>query len=333
VNRLSPLLVLLVACAGDPAAVDVPTPPATPSLDLAALQEGPDELPAGPPRTLLPGVTALARGGHMGAVTSSAVSADGKLLATGAWDGSVRLWEAGSGRLLYLLPDAMTEDIEGIAFSPDGTAVAAVSRNSNGAVWDVATGERKYEVRLHEDSCESVAWSPDGLLLATGAWDGTIRFWDGNTGAKRLVIEAHEEGIFTLAFSPDGARVASGAQEGSTKVWDLGTGVLVRELPPHDQAVYAVAFSPDGTRVANGSRSGVTRIHDLATGEQVAEFTIDEHVLAVAWSDDGEMLLTAGWDGRGKLWDVVTGRQVLGGDGWTLHSVGGALRVAFPTIR
>ncbi|MCP4870498.1 MAG: WD40 repeat domain-containing protein [Proteobacteria bacterium] len=333
-NRLLPLLAALVACSGPPPVEPTPAPPTPPVVDASNLQRGPAELPAGPPKTLLPGITALAQGRHIGAITSYAVSADGKLLATGAWDGTVRLWEAGSGELLHVLPDSMTEDIEGIAFSPDGTAVAAVSRNSNGGVWDVATGERKFELRLHEDSCESVVWSPDGTLLATGAWDGTVRLWDAATGAKALVIEdAHTEGIFALAFSPAGTHIASGAQEGTTKLWDIGTGVLSREFPPHDASVYSIAFSPDGTRLATGSRDGSARIHLIETGERTGEYLLGEHVLAVAFSDDGELLLAAGWDGRGKLWDTVAGGLLTHGSGWQLHPVGGALRVAFPEIR
>ena len=328
-------MVALVACSGPPPATDPsPAAPTPPIVDASALQEGPSELAAGPPRTLLPGITALAQGRHIGAITSYAISADGKLLATGAWDGTVRLWEAGTGTLLHVLPDAMTEDIEGIAFSPDGRSVAAVSRNSNGGVWDVATGERRYELRLHEDSCESVVWSPDGKLLATGAWDGTVRLWNAETGAKALVIEdAHTEGIFALAFSPDGTRIASGAQEGTTKLWDIGTGVLMKEFPLHDASVYSLAFSPDGTRLATGSRDGSARIYAIESGERTSEFLLGEHVLAVAFSDDGELLLTAGWDGRGKLWDTVANGPLTHGSGWELRSVDGALRVAFPEIR
>ncbi len=331
-RRLVAALILLTGCTGSPAPESDPS--ATPvAVDAAALREGPAELPSGPPQ-VLEGVTGLALGRHIGSVTSYATSPDGKILALGAWDGTVRLFEAGTGALLYLLPDGMTEDVEGIAFSPDGTRVAAVSRNSNGAVWDVRSGARQYELRLHEDSVESVVWSPDGSMLATGSWDGDIRFWDAATGDQQPFIEdAHTEGIFALAFSPDGQRIASGSQEGTTKVWELMTRTLQRELPPHQASVYAVAWSPAGERIATGSRDGTARVVDVASGAAVHEWTLDEHVLAVAFNGDGEVLLTAGWDGRGRLWDTVTGAEITGGAGWAVESRDGALRVAFPEQR
>ena len=148
-SALLPLLVLLVACSGDSTPVDPQR--AAPPVDLAGLADGGEAMHAGPPRGLLPGTYALVQGRHIGSVTSTAWSADGRLLATGAWDGTTRLWETGTGRLLHVL-EGPTEDIEGIAFSPRGDRIAAVSRNSNGAIWEVASGRKLHDLTLHEDS-------------------------------------------------------------------------------------------------------------------------------------------------------------------------------------
>lgn len=305
-----------------------PAPQTTP-VEPGALVDGPSSLAAGPPRGLMPDVRALAVGRHLGSVTTTAWSADGKLVATGSWDGTTRLWEAGTGRQVHLLLGP-TEDIEGLAFSPDGRMLAAVSRNSNGAVWNVATGEFAYGLAHHTDSVESVVWSPDGGKLATGSWDGTIRVWESMGGAQKLVIEAHEEGIFALEWSPDGTRLASGSQDRAAAVWDATTGAKIADLQPHSDAVYSVAWHPDGTRVATGSRDGTVVLHDAATAQKLQHWSVGEHVLVVAFSADGDHLVAAGWDGRGLLLDPDSGETSPAPDRWQLQPAQGALRLALP---
>jgi len=313
--------VLLLACADPAPPAPVREVPARP-----APTAGP--LPAGPPSGLLPGVSAVVAGRHVGAVTSTAWTPDGALLATGSWDGTTRLFDA-AGTLLHTLLGP-TEDIEGLAFSPDGTRLAAVSRNSNARIWRVSDGEPVADLRDHTDSVESVVWSPDGTRLYTGSWDGRIRVWDAATGTSQTAISAHHEGIFALAVAADG-RIASGSSDKHVKIWSPD-GDLLAHLDPHDGPVYSAAWSPDGRWLVTGSRDRTAAIHDVDAGTRKHVLGHDEHVLVVAFIDD-TTVVTAGWDGRGRFWNAATGQPIEASGPWTVAGYEGAVRLAVPAGR
>jgi WD40 repeat protein len=137
-----------------------------------------------------------------------------------------------------------------VAFSPDGTRLAAVSTYRSARIWDRATGEKLLEVR-HDNWVTQVAFSPDGTKLATGSEDKSARIWDTATGQKLLEVH-HDAGVWPVAFSPDGTKLATGSLDKSARIWDTATGIELLEVH-HDSLVRAVAFSPDGTKLATGS--------------------------------------------------------------------------------
>jgi WD40 repeat protein len=67
--------------------------------------------------------------------------------------------------------------VNGVAFSPDGTLLATGSQDGIARVWDVAGGKERGKFSGHEDVVSSVAFSPNGKWLASGSWDNTIRMW------------------------------------------------------------------------------------------------------------------------------------------------------------
>ena len=104
-------------------------------------------------------------------------SPDGKRLATGADDRTVRLWDAQSGEEQLALR-LHADVIAGVCWSPDGRRVGSGSWDRTAKVWDAQTGEMVRDLRGHFGQVPGVAWSPDGRRLATGSSDGTVRVWD-----------------------------------------------------------------------------------------------------------------------------------------------------------
>ncbi len=247
----------------------------------------------------------LARLDHGGTVNAVAFSPDGRWVATGSGDGSVRVFAAATGaELAQVDHDGW---VTAVVFSPDGTRVATGSADRSARVFDVASGAEL--VRLdHGGWVNAVAFGSDGSLVATGSGDGSARVFAAATGAELTRLD-HSGGVTAVAFSPDGTRVATGSDDGSARVFDVASGAELARLD-HDNQVTAVAFSPDGTRVATGSADRSARVFDVATRAELARLDHGDGVNAVAFDSDGRWVATGSGDGSSRVFAAATGAEL-----------------------
>jgi len=241
---------------------------------------------------------------HSEDVFSVTFSPDGRLLASGSGDNTVKLWDVATGALVRTLTG------HSVAFSPDGGLLASGSLDNTVKLWDVATGALARTLAGHINSVASVAFSPDGRRLASGSVDNTVKLWDVATGEELRVLAGHTLIVDSVAFSPDGRLVASGSFGTTILLWDVATGALVRSLAGHTSwiSVTSVAFSPDGRLLASGSGDETVKLWDVATGREVR--TLSGHsdcVWSVAFSPDGRLLASASSDCTVRLWPVEEG--------------------------
>ena len=121
---------------------------------------------------------------HDKAVSSVAYSPDGKTLASGSSDNTIKLWDVKTGKEQATL-EGHTDAVFSVAYSPDGKTLASGSVDKTIKLWDVATGKEQATLKGHTEAVISVAYSPDGKTLASGSRDKTIKLWDVKTGKEQ----------------------------------------------------------------------------------------------------------------------------------------------------
>jgi WD40 repeat protein/tRNA A-37 threonylcarbamoyl transferase component Bud32 len=259
---------------------------------------------------------------HDGAIFHLAYSPDGRYLASGSADRSVKLWDARSYAEVKSLR-GHAGMIYGLAFRPDSKRLATVAEDSTVKVWEVGSGEDLLTLRGHTAEIACVAFFPDGQQLVSAGLDRTLRVWDAQKPQEARRLKVHAGPVTSIAFSPDGRWLVSGSADQTVQATDLQGNKEPRLLGKHADAVWGVAFSPDGRWVASAAgdwekaklkQLGEIKVWDWDTGQQ--RLQLHAHA-GVAWdlafSPQGQ-LASAGGEfysaGEIKLWEVPSGRSV-----------------------
>jgi len=241
--------------------------------------------------------------GHHGFVKALAFrpGAVGGQLASGATDGTVRLWETEGGTQV----DAFEcgSPVREIAFSPDGLLLVAGCQDGSLRVWAPEGGVRGRYDSGHASGPTSLGFSPGGSLLMS-ADAGSVRLWEVDGGRLTLIRELPDARAPAVIL-PHEEAVATLTPEGSIRIWKLPGGEVSAELTSPGFSL-SLAVSPEGRLLAAGCRDNAVRMWDLRSGDLL--YTLSAHegnVLAVAFSPDGRILASGGvMDGTVILWDV-----------------------------
>jgi RNA polymerase sigma factor (sigma-70 family) len=274
----------------------------------------------GPADPLVPGAIARMGSGrfrHGGPVSSMAYLANGKLLASGGyvgtiWDehGRVRVWETETGKEIRHFH---LKGVANVTASPDGRILAGAGAGAGTIyLWDASTGQeirRLQGSRGFDGRMCGLAFSPDGKTLAYGG--RSLHVWQVETGNLLQVETDQDHPVLNLAFSADGKLLAAARVDETdlqlyqTDPWKKLTRfradrALVAFLLPDHKTLLAVA----------GENSQTIDAHDLAAGNPLRRFE-GHHakVHALVLSPNGKTLASVSADKTIRVWDVATGKH------------------------
>ena len=267
---------------------------------------------------------------HAGEVLSVAFNPDGTILATGGYDradhGTLQLWDVRSrqpiggpletntltGSLTYIFT------VSAVAFSPDGTIVAAAQGDGIVQLWNVTSRKglgSLFWANLNSTGITSIAFSPDGKFLAGGDDDGMALLWDLATQQPiGTPVTTDSRPVEAVAFSRDGKTLATGSNDGTARLWDvrLDDNDPAGLISAGTRQADSVAFSPDGKTLATGNADDTLRLWDVATQQPIGVPLrgATNWVYSVAFSPDGKTLAAGSYDGTVRLWNVATNQQI-----------------------
>ena len=248
---------------------------------------------------------------HEGYVISVAYSGNGKQLASGSFDNTVRLWNLADPEAEPRVLRGHEGSVWSVAYSGNGKQLASGSSDNTVRLWNLADPEVGPRVlRGHEGEVLSVAYSADGKQLASGSSDTTVRLWDLKVSkAEPRVLRGHEGEVLSVAYSGDGKQLASGSSDTTVRLWNLADPeVEPRVLHGYEGDVWSVAYSSHGKQLAAGGLDTKVWLWNLEAPE--AEPIIlrghEGDVWSVAYSGNGKQLASGSVDNTVRLWTMQT---------------------------
>jgi WD40 repeat protein len=245
--------------------------------------------------------------GHDHSVESVAWCPDGKTIASGGTDKTVRIWERATGECFLVLqhPDVVNQ----VGWSPDGRLLACGSDDAVISLWDSLKRERigtllDSNSKRRSAGVASLAWSPDGRMIAASYKDGPVCVWD--VESQRVVHSLPERSalVWSVAWSPDGTRLATANVDHVVNVWKISSGQLLNTLVGSTQYLACVQWSPDGRYIASGGGDRRIIVWNAQTGEIRITLPGLSTVHCLVWLGNRNWLASSGLDGIIRVWDI-----------------------------
>jgi WD40 repeat protein/serine/threonine protein kinase/tetratricopeptide (TPR) repeat protein len=234
-------------------------------------------------------------------------------LAQGTSDGLIRIWDVERERTTLSLrgpvPADAWEGTKWLAWSPDGSKLAAGYQDGKVYLYETRAGRKLRVIKAHSSPVRTVAFSSHGARLATWGQDAGTRIWDVNTG--QMTTEVIGVGsVDSGAWSPDNQILASGHSDGTLTITDIRTRDKSVVLSAYHTAIYDLSFSPDSSQLATASQDFTAKIWDVSSRTMIHGPLRHSHRIAsVSWEPGGKRLATGSVDEAVKIWNASTGHE------------------------
>ncbi|MGC1273875.1 MAG: protein kinase [Planctomycetaceae bacterium] len=231
------------------------------------------------------------------------------LAASGA-DGTVRLYDTRSWKRTKVIRTGQSE-VNGVAFSPDGSQIASAGDDGTVKLWDIASGKRMRSIRVFAETAafQVVYATVEGsTLLAVCGPVPTIKLFDAATGQPRGELVGPEGEVEAIAAFPD-HRLAAASDDGVPRVWDLAKRELTMSWPDKGfSSLTSTVFSPDGRLIAFGTLQQNYVLSRSHSSQPPGTFPVNEKrpevgggTQCLAFGPDGDVLVTADFGGAVRV--------------------------------
>ena len=271
---------------------------------------------------------------HNNSIKSIDFSKDQKILATGASNGWVKLWDLSTSQQLPVFIKSMHHEcangsdlreyqlpkegekcsVNSVRFLPKNNLLATTGDDGTLRLWDINGKSLLPPIHAHQGSIKSLNPSPDGQILATAGEDGMVILWNLN-GKRRAEIKvdqcnANTElrdakcSVNSVSFYPGGQQIVTAGNDDTVRLWNLN-GTILLQFEAHQNGVETVRISPDGKQLATAGKDGTVKLWDF-NGKLQAELKGHQgSVVSIRFNDQGNTLATSGQDdGTVRLWAV-----------------------------
>ncbi len=251
---------------------------------------------------------------HLSLVESLAWSPDGKLLASGSYQG-VTLWDVKTGKPARRLT-GFADRVVALAFSADGKLLAtgggAPTVDGEVKVFDAAAGQLVTELKNgHSDTVFGVAFSPDGKVLATCGADKFVKTWEVPSGKFLKAFEGHTHHVLDVSWKADGKLLASAGADNVVKVWDFEKGEPVRTITGPTKQVTRLLFVGKKPEFVTCGGDHQVRVWNADNGGNPRNFgDTGDFLYALGVSADGAVVAAGGEEGVVRLYDGSSGKLV-----------------------
>jgi WD40 repeat protein len=260
---------------------------------------------------------------HNGAISGVDIDPNGRTVLTGSEDGSLFWWSIADDSVSQrFTQNGHNEQLEAMAYSPDGSLLVTSDLNGVLLLWDTQTAEviGRYNnaVGSHLDAVKDLAFLPDGSQFVTASEDMTVGIWDV-ADDDRIVMKlegAHTNGLHAVAVAPDGDLLLTGDGNGRVVLWDLTTGEVRQTLSDgasdtgHTRDVMSLTFNADGSLALSGSVDRRMILWDVASGEPLQTYSHGGRILGGGFSADETRVYSGGNDDTLAVWDRASGTEI-----------------------
>ncbi|MBD2676099.1 MULTISPECIES: WD40 repeat domain-containing protein [Nostoc] len=197
------------------------------------------------------------------------------------------------------------QEVNCLAFSPDGKFIASGSSDSTVCLWNIVGNPTAQFLLGHEQEVNCLAFSPDGKFIVSGSIDGILCLWDLQGNLMTQPWQGHEEGVIAVAFSSNSDSIVSVGFDGTVCLWDLQGNAITQPWRGHKEGVISVAFSPNGDCIVSVGFDGMVCLWDLQ-GNAITQpwHKHEAKIICVAFSPDRKFIISGSSDSTVRLWDI-----------------------------
>ncbi|KAF9971333.1 hypothetical protein BGZ73_005738 [Actinomortierella ambigua] len=264
---------------------------------------------------VIPNATRTIMRGHRGNVKCAEfIGSEGRSIASGSSDNTVRVWDTESGHCTHIL-EGHSSRIWDLSSNDAGTTIASASGDSTVKIWDIkgSKGVCRTTLTGHSGDVYTVKYHPTSNHVVSGGYDKIVRFYDLTTGQIVKTFSGHQLAVSKTILNPIGNLIVTGSKDNTIKFWDLVSGVCIRTITSHLGEVTSVSMNANGTLLLSSSKDNSNRLWDVRMIRPLRKFKGHQNTsknFVRSGFAHNSLIVGGSEDGQIYIWDQESGEIV-----------------------